>query len=91
MARKEAGKLCCEGYHIILMDLNMPVLGGIEASKLILQDKRQHHISQDTKIIAITAFPGASLKEECMSAGMADFKTKPFSFPEFCKLIKEED
>lgn len=46
------------------MDLNMPVLGGIEASKIILEDKQQHHISQDTKIVAVTAFPSASLKEE---------------------------
>jgi len=46
------------------MDLNMPVLGGIQASKLIMEDKKQHRISQDTTIIAITAFPSATLKEE---------------------------
>jgi CheY-like chemotaxis protein len=46
------------------MDLNMPVLGGIEASKLILEDKNRHHISQDTQIIAVTAFPTESEKEK---------------------------
>jgi CheY-like chemotaxis protein len=46
------------------MDLNMPILGGIEASKLILDYKHQHHISQDTQIIAVTAFPTESEKEK---------------------------
>jgi len=91
VARNEANKLCWDGFQLILMDLNMPILGGIEASKLLMNDKKKHYISQDTKIIAITAFPNSSLKAEWIAAGMSDYKTKPFSFEEFYKLIRFED
>jgi len=90
MIRKEANKLCWEGFSLILMDLNMPVMGGIQASKLILEDKKQHWISQDTIVLAVTAFPSATLKEEWISAGMADYKTKPFSLAEFWKIVKKD-
>jgi len=89
MIRKEANKLCWEGFSLILMDLNMPVLGGIQASKLIMEDKKQHRISQDTTIIAITAFPSATLKEEWILVGMTDYKTKPFSLADFWLLVEK--
>jgi CheY-like chemotaxis protein len=88
IAKEEARKLCWNGFQLILMDLNMPILGGIEASKLILDYKHQHHISQDTQIIAVTAFPTESEKEKWLAAGMSGFRTKPFSFVDFCELLK---
>ena len=40
-----------EGFHLILMDLNMPHLGGIEATKLILESQSRFEASQDLAII----------------------------------------
>jgi CheY-like chemotaxis protein len=42
----------------------MPILGGIEAAYQLSQLKKHHEISQNTKIVAVTAFPAESEKEK---------------------------
>jgi len=59
-----------ERYDLILMDWQMPILDGIEATKKIRE------FNLETPIIVITA--AANKKEECLSAGANDFLTKPF-------------
>ena len=64
-------------YSLILMDLQMPILSGIEATKLI----RGHEINNKwtpTPIIALTANNTAKDREECIACGMDDFITKPY-------------
>jgi len=39
-------KFCCDGYELILMDLNMPVMDGLMASENILNLKRQKKLSK---------------------------------------------
>jgi CheY-like chemotaxis protein len=59
-------------YDLILMDLQMPVLDGFEATRIIRSD-----IKNNTPIIAFTANALNSEKEMCMSIGMNDYLTKP--------------
>jgi len=72
-------------YDLILMDMQMPRLDGIEATRQI----RQLPESADIPIIALTANAFSEDKERCFEAGMNDFVAKPAS-PEilFSVLLK---
>lgn len=59
-------------YDIILMDIQMPEMDGIEATKRIILD-----VDQRPVVIAITANATISDKKRCFEAGMNDFLTKP--------------
>lgn len=58
-------------YDVILMDLQMPNMGGIEATK------RLRSTGVKTPIVAITAAALEQDRKECLSAGMNDYITKP--------------
>ena len=62
-------------YAAIFMDMQMPKLNGIEATRQI----RQLAGYQDIPIIAMTANAFAEDKERCFEAGMNDFLSKPFN------------
>lgn len=64
---------------VILMDMQMPVMDGVEAALLI----RAHEqiTGTHTPIIALTANVLASDRERCLQAGMDDFLSKPFELP----------
>jgi CheY-like chemotaxis protein len=67
-------------YGAILMDVQMPGLDGIEATKLIRAfEARQAKSSQRVPIIAMTAHAMTSDRERCMTAGMDDYIAKPFN------------
>jgi hypothetical protein len=72
-------------YALILMDMQMPVLDGIEATKSI----RQIENRADTPILALTANAFNEDREKCLAAGMNDFIAKPFE-PDvlFAMLLK---
>ncbi|MBI3713993.1 MAG: response regulator [Burkholderiales bacterium] len=61
-------------FHLILMDLEMPVMDGHEATLLIRQQKQFNHLP----IIALTAHAMTGTKERCVEEGMQDYLTKPF-------------
>lgn len=77
-----------EKFDIVLMDISMPEMDGITASKLILADSQ---IKSKPIIIALTAHAFEEDKQKCYDAGMLDFMTKPLSLDEFNKLIIKWD
>jgi CheY-like chemotaxis protein len=60
--------------HLILMDVRLPVLDGIEATRRI-RELPQH---QTTPILAVTALALPGDRERCLEAGVTDYLTKPF-------------
>jgi len=60
-------------YDLILMDLRMPVLNGVEATKQILKAK------PDSNILAVAAVNGEAEKKLCSEVGICNFLSKPFS------------
>ncbi|MBD2168288.1 response regulator [Calothrix membranacea FACHB-236] len=61
-------------YDVILMDVQMPEMDGLEATKLICQ---KYPVDLRPRIIAVTARALQGDREECLTAGMDDYITKP--------------
>ena len=69
-----------QSYDIVFMDIQMPGMDGLEATKIIRQ--RWH---QDQKIIIVTS--SNNYREICLEAGADDFLTKPLGIENFRDTI----
>lgn len=72
-------------YDLILMDVQMPEMDGIEATFRIREDERR--TGTHTAIIAMTANTLESDRDVCFEAGMDDFITKPFKTDQLSEVI----
>jgi PAS domain S-box-containing protein len=73
-----------EQPDLILMDMQMPTMGGVEAT---IKIREQEHKNQHTPIVALTAGALQEEKDKCLEAGMDDFLTKPIEFEKLEKVI----
>lgn len=81
---KEALEKIDEGvFEGVLMDCQMPVMDGYEATKVIREKKG----FQTIPIIAMTANNTQSDKEQCLTAGMSDFVAKPIDVKNFYDVL----
>ena len=64
-------------FDVVLMDVQMPVMGGHEAAREV----RKRFPAAQLPIIALTAAALVSEREEALAAGMNDFLTKPVDAP----------
>ena len=71
------------GYTAIFMDMQMPKLNGLEATRQI----RLLPGHRDTPIIAMTANAFVEDKAQCLAAGMSDFMSKPFKPEELFAIL----
>lgn len=79
-------KLTHEKSDIILMDLRMPVMSGIEAAKTIRTLEVESSFPP-IPIIALTAQASTDFETECKNVGMDAYLTKPFAFDTLLSLI----
>ena len=75
-----------ELFDLVITDLGLPGLSGIELSHKIRKYEKDHH-KQPIPIIGLTAHAEKKIKKECMQAGMNDAFTKPMN-PETLEKIK---
>ncbi|WP_419765189.1 MAG: ATP-binding protein [Arcobacter sp.] len=74
-------------YDLILMDINMPILDGVSATKKILKMQKENN-SYKVPIIALTANTIEGDKEKYIFAGMDDYLAKPIIFDKFKAMIE---
>ena len=74
-----------EKSDLILLDIEMPVMDGLEATRLI-REYEQHSGKPPVRIIGITAHALASDRKRCLAAGMDDYISKPFD----CDTLRQK-
>src|SRR4051794_24257578 len=81
----EAGyvKAIAENPDVILMDLDLPVVDGWEASRRLKNNPSTH----DIPIIALTAHAMSGSREKALAAGCDEFDTKPVDFDRLIQKI----
>jgi CheY-like chemotaxis protein len=71
-------------YDIVLMDIQMPIMDGLEATRRI----RALPDGSDVPVVALTARSSVEERERCGEAGMNDFLAKPFNPDDLYRLVE---
>ena len=72
-------------YDLIFMDIRMPEMSGIEATRWI----REHCCEQQLRIVALTGEATKESRARCFAAGMNDFIAKPVQIPDLEKILRD--
>jgi len=76
-------------FDVILMDIMMPVMDGIEATVKIREIERMDKIEERTPIIALTANTMDNDRDKCISFGMDEFMAKPFDIEKLNSIFTD--
>jgi two-component system, sensor histidine kinase and response regulator len=74
-----------ERFDLVLMDMQMPEMGGLEATAVIRQDEKSSGLH--TQIVALTASATLGDREKCLASGMDGYLTKPVRPAELDELL----
>jgi len=74
-------------YDLILMDMQMPEMDGLEATRKIRSMERMEDISPEVVIVALTANAMEGDMESCMESGMNGYLSKPFSITQLYESL----
>jgi CheY-like chemotaxis protein len=74
-------------FDLILMDVQMPEMGGFEATALIRE--KEERTGRHIPIIAMTAHAMAGDRERCLDAGMDDYLAKPVAASSLLEMVAQ--
>ena len=75
-------------FDLILMDLHMPEMDGLQATRLIRAKEKD--LGGHIPIVAMTASDWEEQRADCLAAGMDDFVSKPFDSGELVRIISDQ-
>jgi len=76
-------------YDVILMDIMMPVMDGLEATSQIRKFEKENPSKKHTPVIAITANTLDNDRDKCIATGMDEYMAKPFDMNRLNEIFKE--
>jgi len=76
-------------YDLVLMDMQMPVVDGLQATVMIREYEKEQLLGSPTYIVALTANAMAEDKQHCLMAGMNNFLSKPFTEKDLGQVLIE--
>ena len=85
--QKALARMGQTSYDLVLMDCQMPVLDGWEATRIWRARETRLRQKQRTPIVALTASAAAGERERCLEAGMDDYLSKPFTREALGELV----
>ncbi len=68
---------------LIIMDIQMPVMGGIEATKIL----KETNVTKKIPVIALTSYAMKGDREKLMNEGFDGYLSKPFNMEEFLNIV----
>ncbi|KAF1835126.1 hypothetical protein BDW02DRAFT_568415 [Decorospora gaudefroyi] len=77
-------------FDVILMDMSMPVMDGMSATRAIRKHERENNMPR-CSIIALTGLASSSAKLEAWSSGIDHYMTKPINFRALGELLKSNE
>ncbi|KAL4802428.1 hypothetical protein BDV18DRAFT_146716 [Aspergillus unguis] len=75
------------GFRVVLMDVSMPVMDGIDAAKHMRRHEQKNSLPP-VRIYAVTGIASAAMQQEALMAGVDEYLVKPLSLQQLGKLIK---
>jgi two-component system, sensor histidine kinase and response regulator len=75
-------------FDVVLMDLQMPVMGGLEATREIR--RREETTGEHMRIVAMTAHAMPGDRNRCLSGGMDGYMSKPVNPQMLCSVIEQQ-
>jgi osomolarity two-component system sensor histidine kinase NIK1 len=87
---REAFEIFRKGsYDLILMDIMLPEMNGYQVTAEIRKFEKLNNVEKPVTIIALTANTYENDKEKCLTVGMNEYMSKPFSAQQLISIIEK--